>query len=92
MQKRRVTITVNETLVAEAAVAVADGRAASVSSWIGEAMAARQASDHRLDVMADLIAEYEAAHGTITDDEMAQQAQADRDSAALVRAGLRRSG
>lgn len=46
------------------------------------------AHDRRLEVMADLIADYEAVHGTITDEEMAQQAPADRVSAALTKAGL----
>ena len=55
-------------------------------------MVARQTNDRRLEVLGELIAEYEAAHGTITDEELAQQAQADRDSAALVRAELRRAG
>ena len=92
MQKRRVTITVDEDVVEEAARAVEEGRAASVSAWIGEAMVARQANDRRLEALGELIAEYEAVHGTITDDELAQQTQADRDSAALVRAELRRAG
>ncbi|MBK6438574.1 MAG: hypothetical protein IPH81_12915 [Candidatus Microthrix sp.] len=92
MQKRRVTITVDADVVEEATRAVAEGRASSVSAWIGEAMVARQTNDRRLEVLGELIAEYEAAHGTITDEELAQQAQADRDSAALVRAELRRAG
>jgi hypothetical protein len=92
MQKRRVTITVDEDLVDEAGRAVAEGRASSVSAWIGEAMVARQANDRRVEALGELIAEYEAVHGTITEEELAQQAQADRDSAALVRAELRRAG
>ena len=92
MQKRRVTITVDEDIVEEAARAVADGRASSVSAWIGEAIVARQATDRRLEALDELIAEYEAEHGTLTDEELAQQAQADRDSAARVRTELRRAG
>ena len=92
MQKRRVTITVDADVVEEATRAVAEGRASSVSAWIGEAMVARPTNDRRLEALGELIAEYEAVHGTITDDELAQQTQADRDSAALVRAELRRAG
>jgi Arc/MetJ-type ribon-helix-helix transcriptional regulator len=92
MQKRRVTITVDADIVEEATRAVEEGRAASVSAWIGEAMVARQANDRRLEALGELIAEYEAVQGAITDEELAQQAQADRDSAALVRAELRRAG
>ena len=91
MQKRRVTITVDEDVVEEVARAVADGRASSISAWIGEAIVARQANDRRLEALGELIAEYEAEHGTITDEELAQQAQADRDSAAHVRTELRRA-
>ena len=92
MQKRRVTITVDADIVEEATRAVEEGRAASDSAWIGEAMVARQANDRRLEALGELIAEYEAVQGAITDEELAQQAQADRDSAALVRAELRRAG
>lgn len=89
MQKQRVTITVDETLLDEAATAVRAGRSRSVSEWIGEAMAQRRDSDQRLAVLARLVCEYEAEHGFITDDEMADQAQRDRDAAAAVRAATR---
>ena len=58
------TITVDADVVEEATRAVAEGRASSVSAWIGEAMVARQTNDRRLEVLGELIAEYEAAHGS----------------------------
>ena len=92
MHKKRVTVTVDEDLLDAAAVAVAAGRAESLSAWVGEAMAQRHVSDQRLGELAALIDEYEAEHGVISDDELAAQAQADRDAAAMVRARRRRAG
>lgn len=92
MHKQRVTVTVDEPLLDAAAEAVREGRARSVSEWIGEAMSQRHARDQRLAVLGRLIAEYEAEHGFITDDEIAEQAQQDRDAAASFRAAARRAG
>ena len=92
MRKRRVTITVDEDLLDEVNAAVADGRARSVSEWVAGAMAQRQARDRRLAVLSELIRDYEAAHGVITGDEMAEQAQRDRDAAAVPRMAARRVG
>ena len=92
MQKRRVTVTVDEELLEEAAAAVADGRAESVSAWVSEAMAHRCERDRRLRELAGLVADYEAEHGVISDEELAEQAQVDRDAAALARLGARRAG
>lgn len=91
MHKQRVTVTVDETLLDAANFAVSEGRARSVSEWIGEAMAQRRDRDARLAVLSRLVAEYEAEHGFITDDEIAQQAQHDRDAAGALRAGARRA-
>jgi hypothetical protein len=91
MSKRRVTVTVEGDLLDEAVTAVEQGRAESVSGWIAEAMADRRARDRRLAHLAALIAEHEEDHGVITADELAEQAQADRDAAAAVRATSRRA-
>jgi hypothetical protein len=85
MSKRRVTITVDQSLADAAAAASAAGDAESVSAWINEAMAQRLARDQRLAALGELIAAYEAEHGEITDDELADQEQADRDAAAAHR-------
>ena len=92
MHKQRVTITVDEALVDEANAAVRAGRSRSVSEWISEAMAQRRDRDQRLAVLSRLVSEYEAAHGFITEDEMAEQAQQDRDAAAALRAATRQAG
>lgn len=85
MAKRRVTITVDEEILQVAAQAVSDGDADSVSSWISDAMVHRRATELRLVALSHMVADYEAQHGAITADELNQQAQADRDAAAMVR-------
>jgi Arc/MetJ-type ribon-helix-helix transcriptional regulator len=92
MQKRRVTVTVDDELLSGATAAVASGRAESVSAWVSDAMTARLERDRRLDALGQLIADYETRNGVITDDELAEQALADRDAAALVRVKTRRAG
>ncbi len=89
--KERLTISVDASLAAAAAAAVADGRAESVSAWVGNAMRERADKERRLEAMAEAVAQYEAEHGEITEDELAEQARADRDAAAAVRAARRRS-
>ncbi len=92
MSKRRVTITVDEGLVDEAVAAVAQGRVESVSAWVNEAMSDRLARDRRLQALAELVSGYEAEHGEISDDELAEQAQSDRDAAAAARSRVRLAG
>lgn len=92
MRKRRVTITVDEDLLEEANTAVGAGRVRSISEWIAGAMAYRRARDRRLAALGDLIGDYEAEHGVITAGEIAEQAQRDRDAAALSRMASRRAG
>lgn len=91
MSKRRVTITVDDELAREVTVAVDEGRVESVSAWINAAMVDRLARERRLGILAALLVDYEAEHGEITDDELAEQAQQDRDAAAGFRAPARRS-
>ena len=88
MATRRVTVTVDESLLEAATLAVELGDADSVSAWIADAMADRRAKERRLAALSAMIADYEAEHGVITADEVAIQQQADRDAAAVVRAGL----
>lgn len=87
MRKRRITITVDEDLLEEAQAAVADGR--SMSEWVAGTMAQRRVKDHRLSALSELVRDYEAAHGVITDNEIAEQVQRDRDAAAALRMATR---
>ncbi len=92
MRKRRVTITVDEDLLELAQAAVGDGHSRSVSEWVAGAMAQRLATDRRLATLSELIRDYEAMHGVITEEEIAEQAQRDRDAAAVARMAARRVG
>ena len=92
MSKRRITITVDEALLNDAAAAVAEGRSESVSAWVNEALINRVARDKRLQALGELISDYEAEFGEITAEEVAEQAQLDRDVAAATRAMVRRAG
>ncbi|MCE2528747.1 MAG: hypothetical protein J4G11_02610 [Acidimicrobiia bacterium] len=89
MSKRQVTITVDEDLLEEARAAVGDGRSLSVSEWVAGAMAQRVATDRRLSAIGELIRDFEAEHGVITEDEIVEQAQVDRDAAAASRMAAR---
>lgn len=85
MGKQQVTIDVDLALLQEVQAAVNKGSANSVSEWIGEAIAQKRATDQRLAALSELVAEYEAEHGFITDDEIAEQVKRDRDTAASSR-------
>ena len=82
----------DEELLEAASSAVSEGHARSVSEWVGEAMAQRRDRDARLAVMRRLLQEYEAEHGFISDEEIAEQAQQDRDAAGSYRADVRQAG
>ena len=92
MGKRRITVTLDDGSVEAARAAVASGRSESISAFVNEALVARLERDRRMAALGEAIAEYEAEHGVITDEELAQQERADRDAAAAVRARLRRAG
>ena len=92
MHKQRVTVTVDEELLEAASSAVSEGHARSVSEWVSEAMAQRRDRDARLAVMRRLVEEYEAEHGFISDEEVAEQAQQDRDAAGSYRADVQQAG
>lgn len=92
-RKERLTVTVDPELIEAGNQAVAAGRAGSLSEWVNQALAAREAHDRRLQAMANAIAGYERDFGKITPEEIAAQARADRQAAIVVRGQSRqRSG
>ena len=91
MPKERITVSVEVDLLNHAQSAVQAGVCRSLSEWIGQAMAEQMAKDERLAALDELLAEFEAEYGPITDEEIAEQRQRDRDaSAALRQEGERR--
>lgn len=83
--KVRVTVTIDAALAADGEAAVAAGRATSMSAWVNQALAAVSEKERQLAAMSELIAEWEAEHGEITDEQLAERERLDREAAAEVR-------
>src|SRR5947208_2536269 len=86
-RKERLTVTVDPDLIEAGNRAVAAGRADSLSGWVNAALADQAARDRRLEALAEVVADYEAEFGEITDDEIANLHRADRQAATVVRGG-----
>ena len=85
VRKTRLTVTVDPSLVRAGSEAVREGRADSISAWVGVALAERAAKERRLRALGEAIAGFEARFGPIGADEIADQLRADRQSALIVR-------
>jgi hypothetical protein len=83
--KQRLSASVDADLIEAAEDAVARGGAASVSAWVNDALRLKLAHDRRLQALATFIAEYEATHGEITEEERRQAARRARARAVAVR-------
>jgi hypothetical protein len=84
-RKERLTITVDADLVVAGNRAVRAGEADSLSGWVNDALAQREARDRRLRAMAEAVAAYEAEFGEMTEEELAAQRRADEKAAIVVR-------
>jgi nucleotide-binding universal stress UspA family protein len=89
-KKERLTVTIDPEILDAGLEAVSAGRAESLSAWVNHALAERVARERRLSSLADAIAQYEAEFGVISEEEILQQARADRASALVVRGSPRR--
>ncbi len=76
---------VDADLVAVAQDAVARGDAESMSAWVNDALRLKADRDRRLAALDEFIAAYEAEHGEISEQEMADAARRARGSAVVVR-------
>ena len=83
--KERLSASVDAGLMAVAQDAVAQGHAESVSAWVNDALRLKADRDRRLAAMDEFIAAYEAEHGEISEDEMAEAARRARGRAVVVR-------
>lgn len=72
--------------------AVSGGEAQSLSSWVNSALIEKAARDRRSAALRAAIAEYEAQHGEITDEEIAARRRADRTNAIVVRGRKSKTG
>jgi len=85
--KGRLSVTVDEDLIAAVHVAVAAGPAESMSAWVSDALRLKLDHDRRLRGIGDFIAAYEAEHGEITEEEMEAAVRRGRERAIVVRGG-----
>jgi Arc/MetJ-type ribon-helix-helix transcriptional regulator len=92
MSKSRVTVTVDDEALGAARDAVSGGEAESLSSWVNSALLEKAARERRSAALRAAIAEYEAEHGEITDEEIAAQLRADRAGAIVVRGRRTKTG
>ncbi len=83
--KHRLSASVDADLLAAGHAAVAAGTADNLSAWVNDALRRQSEHDARLTALGDLIAEYEAEHGCITDVEIADAARWARERALVVR-------
>ena len=83
--KRRVSATVDADLIAAAEAAAKRGEVATVSAWVNDAMRLKLEHDRRLIALAAFVADYEAEHGEITEEEMEWAAREARRRAIRVR-------
>lgn len=89
--KERLSASVDADLIAVAQAAVAGGRAESISAWVNDALRLKADHDHRLAALDEFLTAYEAEHGEITSQEMADAARRARSRAVVVR-GAREGG
>ncbi len=86
-EKRRLSVSVDAELVEAGRMAVAAGQAGSMSAWVNAALRERSENDRRLRLMGEWIADYEAEHGVITEEEMEEVHREMRARAIVVRDG-----
>jgi Arc/MetJ-type ribon-helix-helix transcriptional regulator len=87
--KQRLSASVDADLLAAAEAAVADGRAANVSSWVNEALRRQAERDRRMGALDEFLRVYEAEHGRITDDEIRAATRSASARATVVRGKAR---
>ena len=90
-EKARLSATVDAANLEAANRAFREGRAASVSSWVNEAMRRQAEHDRRLCALEELIASHEAEYGDISDEDMEAAARHARERAVVVRGASKRS-
>lgn len=83
--KQRLSASVDADLIAAAERAAATGQVATVSAWVNDAMRLKLDHDRRLQALASFVADFEAEHGEITKEEMADAAREARRRATSVR-------
>jgi Arc/MetJ-type ribon-helix-helix transcriptional regulator len=83
--KERLSASVDADLLAVAQDAVARGDAESLSGWVNDALRLKADRDRRLSALDEFIAAFEAEHGEISEQEMAEAARRAKGRAVVVR-------
>jgi hypothetical protein len=93
--KQRLSASVDAELLGAAASAAKRGEVANVSAWVNDAMRLKVEHDRGLAELAWVIADFEAEHGEITEEEIDKAARSARSRAVSIRgtrAGETRAG
>jgi hypothetical protein len=85
--KQRLSASVAPDLIRAAEEAVARGHAPRVSAWVSDAMRLKAAHDRRLLALAQFVADFEAEHGGIGEEELRRAGRRARARALPVRSG-----
>jgi hypothetical protein len=76
---------VDASVIEAGEAAVADGSAVSLSGWVNDALHRQADHDRRVRALDDFLAAYEAEHGEISDEQVAEAARRARTRAVVVR-------
>lgn len=85
--KVRLSASVDAELVAAGQAAVAAGKAENLSAWVNEALIRHTEHGRGLQALAAFVAEYEAEHGEISQEDMDAADRWARARAIVVRSG-----
>lgn len=83
--KQRLSASVDAELLLVAQTAVDEGRAASVSAWINDALRLKADHERRMRALDSFLAAYEAEHGVITEAEIDEAARRAGSGTTVVR-------
>ena len=86
--KQRLSASIDAELLDAAHAAVAEGRAASISAWVNDALLLKEEHDRRMQALDAFLAAYEAEHGEITEVEIDEAVRRARPRATVVRSAL----
>lgn len=87
--KRRLSASLDASLLDAAEQAVRSGAAPSVSAWVSQAFERQIAHDQRMSAMQEFVADFEKEFGEITHQEIAEVTKRTRSKAVIVRGGKR---
>jgi len=85
MTRERLSATIEADLLEAGRVAVAEGRAESLSAWVNGALRRQADHDRRMKALDEFLDGYETEHGEITDREIEAATHRARGRAVVVR-------